>query len=464
VNKLAIITTHPIQYYAPVFKLLAQKMQLRVFYTWGEQSLHKYDQGFGKQIEWDISLLDGYEYLFLENLSIDPGTHHFNGIFNPTLIQEVQRFEPDALLVYGWAWKSHLKALMFFKGKIPVYFRGDSTLIDQQNKFKNLLRKYFLKWVYSHVDKAFYVGTANKAYFRHFGLKENQLFFAPHSVDNDRFAEDHIPNAELIRAQFSIKSDEILILFAGKLEAKKNPEFLLDAFIDLDLKNTHLLFVGNGMLEGKLRERVSGLVGSGEGLAEKRSFDSVQDDKLGRKLDDKDKSLELGVESWEGKIDERPFDYAQDDKLEGAQDDREGSSELGVGSWEDLIKNRIHFMDFQNQSQMPAVYQACDLFCLPSQGPGETWGLAVNEAMAAGKAVLVSDKVGCAADLVKPGFNGAVFKSGDLADLKQKLKALTENKAILAQMGLSSQEIISDWTFEKQVTLIVDTIENKHAK
>lgn len=455
-NKLAIITTHPIQYYAPMFKLLAQKMQLRVFYTWGEQSLAKYDQGFGQQIEWDIPLLGGYDYLFLENVSKDPGTHHFNGIVNPTLIQEVQRFEPDALLIYGWAWKSHLKTLRFFKDKIPIYFRGDSTLIDQQKNCKSLLRKYFLKWIYCHVDKAFYVGSPNKAYFKHFGLKEEQLVFAPHTIDNDRFAQKNILESEQLMAQLGIRKDETLILFAGKLEPKKNPELLLDAFIDLDLKNTHLLFVGNGVLGGRLKEKVGGV--SVEGLADKGAFDSAQDDKLEKKLDDKDKSLELGVESWEVKIDERPFDNAQNDKLEGTQDDQ-----LKV-TYKTDIKRRIHFMDFQNQSQMPAVYQACDLFCLPSQGPGETWGLAVNEAMAAGKAVLVSDKVGCAIDLIKQGVNGAIFKSGDLADLKQKLKTLIESKAILAQMGMTSKQIIQDWSFERQVTAIVDTIQNEHAK
>jgi len=460
-KKLAIISTHPIQYYAPIFQLLANQLELRVFYTWGEQSLAKYDQGFGQQIEWDIPLLEGYDYLFLKNISKDPGTHHFNGIINPTLIQEVQRFEPEALLVYGWAWRSHLKALSFFKGKIPIYFRGDSTLIDQQNNFKNLLRKYFLKWVYSHIDKAFYVGTANKSYFKHFSLIEEQLVFARHATDNERFSQARISETEF-STQLSIKKDEVLILFAGKLEPKKNPELLLDAFIDLDLKNTHLLFVGNGVLEERLRRKVEGLGTNVERLVEKqicdRSSNSTQDDKLEKKLDDKDKSLELGVESWEGEIYETPFDNAQNDKLEGTQDDQ-----LKV-TYKTDIKRRIHFIDFQNQSQMPIVYQACDLFCLPSQGPGETWGLAVNEAMAAGKAVLVSDKVGCAADLVKPEINGAVFKSADLADLKQKIKALTENKAKLAKMGRASQQIIQEWSFEKQVKVIVDTIQSEHAK
>jgi glycosyltransferase involved in cell wall biosynthesis len=121
-------------------------------------------------------------------------------------------------------------------------------------------------------------------------------------------------------------------------------------------------------------------------------------------------------------------------------------------------------MDFQNQSTMPVVYQACDLFCLPSQGPGETWGLAVNEAMAAGKAVLVSNKVGCATDLIKPTINGEVFRSNDLNDLMQKLRELTGSKEKLTKMGIESQQIIQSWSFEKQVEAIVDTIYNNDAK
>jgi len=420
-KKLAIISTHPIQYYTPVFKLLAKKIQLKVFYTLGEQPAAKYDRGFAQNIEWDIPMFDGYEYVFSQNASKNPGTHHFNGINNPALITTVNEFGPNAILIYGWAWQSHLKALRFFKGKIPVYFRGDSTLLDQQKNIKGLLRKWFLNWVYRHVDKAFYVGTANKAYFKHIGLKEEQLFFAPHTIDNDRFSEDRYIEASSLRDELSIAPDEMLIIFAGKLEPKKNPELLLAAFIDLDLKNTHLLFIGNGVLEEGLKGKVKELGIRVERLAEKGFFDY-------------------------------------------AQDEIEGSLELETPSLEERVKRRIHFLDFQNQTAMPVVYQACDLFCLPSQGPGETWGLAVNEAMAAGKAVLVSDKVGCAADLVKPMINGAIFKSGDLADLKQKLKTLTENKTKLAQMGLASHQIIQDWSFEKQVKAIVNSILNKHAK
>ena len=373
-KKLAIITSHPIQYYAPVFQLLAQKLEIKVFYTLGNSSLKKYDVGFKQQIEWDIPLLEGYDYEFLENVAKDKGSHHFKGIVNPNAIERIKNYQPNAILVYGWAYSSHLKIIRHFKNKVPVYFRGDSTVLNQKSNFKNLLKRIFLTWIYQYIDVAFYVGTANKAYFRTYGLKNHQLVFAPHAIDNKRFGEIRNNEALKIRAKFSINEEDILILFAGKLEPVKNPLLLLTAFKDLKKDDVHLVFVGNGVLE---------------------------------------KNLKIIVKELE-------------------------------------IKN-VHFMDFQNQTQMPAIYQASNLFCLPSRS--ETWGLAVNEAMAAGKPILVSDKVGCAFDLVT-NHTGAIFKSGDLADLSQKLIALTKDKVILKNNGQNAFNAIQSWSFEQQVNVI----------
>ena len=99
-KKLAIISSHPIQYNAPLFELLHRngKVRIKVFYTWGKNVLkEKFDPGFGKVIEWDIPLLDGYEYTFVKNKSKKPGSHHFKGIINPTLIREIKEWEADAL-------------------------------------------------------------------------------------------------------------------------------------------------------------------------------------------------------------------------------------------------------------------------------------------------------------------------------------------------------------------------------
>lgn len=376
--RLAIIVTHPIQYYVPIFQLLAKETLLKVFYTLGDSSLKKYDIGFKQKIEWDIPLLEGYDYEFLENIAKDKGSHHFKGIINPNGADRIKLYNPDAILIYGWAYNSHLKIIRHFKNKVPVFFRGDSTLLNQKNNFKNLLKKIFLNWVYKHIDLAFYVGTANKSYFKEYGLKDHQLSFAPHAVDNKRFGEVRNDEANTIRTKLSIKDDEILILFAGKFDTVKNPLLLLNAFANLAKNDVHLLFVGNGVLEENLKTTVN---------------------------------------------------Y--------------------------LETTNVHFMGFQNQTRMPIIYQACDLFCLPSKS--ETWGLAVNEAMACGKAVLASDKVGCAQDLVNFQ-NGAIFESENLIDLTQKLIALTNDKSTLKKMGEQSLNYIQEWSFEQQVKTIVSHV------
>src|SRR4051812_14907959 len=107
------------------------KIDVKVFYTWGEAVLKpKFDPGFGEEISWDIPLLEGYDHAFVKNVAKGPGSHHFNGIDNPGLMAQVSDWQPDALLVYGWNFRSHLKIIRSFKSK-PVYFRGDSTLLNE---------------------------------------------------------------------------------------------------------------------------------------------------------------------------------------------------------------------------------------------------------------------------------------------------------------------------------------------
>jgi glycosyltransferase involved in cell wall biosynthesis len=98
---------------------------------------------------------------------------------------------------------------------------------------------------------------------------------------------------------------------------------------------------------------------------------------------------------------------------------------------------------------MPGVYELSNTFILPSAGPGESWGLAVNEAMANGKSVIISDKCGCAQNLVVQGLNGFVFESQNIDELKQCLIKMVELKTNDNKMGAASLEIIKDFTFEK---------------
>ena len=263
-NKLAIITTHPIQYNAPLYAMLQQRgnIAIKVFYTWGEEVLlKKYDPGFDKTIKWDIPLLEGYEFEFVKNIATDKGSHHFKGIDNPTLIHKIEQWNTDAILVYGWCFRSHLKVLRYFHNKIPVLFRGDSTLLKEPLLPKKIIRSIFLKWVYSKVNFALYVGSRNKEYYQAWGLKPDELVFAPHAIDNNRFMfPDALLNEQafLKRKELGIAPGALVFLFAGKLDDNKNVQLLLDAFIDLNNAAIHLLIAGNGIAEKELQSMAAG--------------------------------------------------------------------------------------------------------------------------------------------------------------------------------------------------------------
>jgi glycosyltransferase involved in cell wall biosynthesis len=92
-----------------------------------------------------------------------------------------------------------------------------------------------------------------------------------------------------------------------------------------------------------------------------------------------------------------------------------GALETEIAGRAHSLEVPVHFLGFQNQSQMPAAYAASDALVLPSVR--ETWGLVANEALACGKPIVVSDAVGCAPDLAGDGSAGQVFPTTDCVAL-----------------------------------------------
>jgi len=380
-TRLAIISTHPIQYNAPFFRELnlQEDIVVKVFYTWSQATGKIYDPGFGVTREWDIPLLEGYEYEFIKNISLRPGSHHFFGIINPSLISKVKKWKPNSILIYGWSFCSHLQAIKYFHNKIPVLFRGDSTILDQSSRIRSLVKKMLLKWVYSSVDLCLSVGTNNTNYFLKYGVENAKVIYLPHAVENDRFQLDD--NYQKVTEFSNIKrelNDKIVFLFVGKYEKKKNPTLLANVFCKVDFNNVALLFVGQGQLERELKEITEGNM-------------------------------------------------------------------------------NVFYLPFQNQGSMRNIYQLADVLVLPS-AYNETWGLVVNEAMAAGLAIIVSDKVGCAVDLVENEVNGYIFKSGDQRSLFNTINEIRIAK--LSLMKQASVKKIKDFSIKKNAILLRVIVNN----
>jgi glycosyltransferase involved in cell wall biosynthesis len=109
----------------------------------------------------------------------------------------------------------------------------------------------------------------------------------------------------------------------------------------------------------------------------------------------------------------------------------------------------VRFAGFRNQSELPRFFQMAAVFVLPSEQ--EPWGLVVNEAMACGCAVVVSDAVGCQPDLVTDGVEGCVFPSGDVAALGHALRRVLATPETAVAMGAAARRRMSTWGFEEDV-------------
>jgi glycosyltransferase involved in cell wall biosynthesis len=351
--------------------------KIKVFYTLGANINSIVDNGFGTIENWNIDLLSGYEYEFIENISAHPSSLKYNGIKNPSLIKKIQEYNPDSIVVYGWKHQSHLSVLNYFHGKVLILFRGDSTTLDDSIKFS--LRSYFryliLKWVYQKVDYVLSPGSASDKYYMKSGLNQNQIIRAEHAVDNERFK--NLTNSEQeqlfeLSSTLLIKPNENIFLFAGKFIHKKNPLLLLEAFVELkrQKENARLLLVGNGILEKRIKERINLL----------------------------------------------PLDIA----------------------------SSITLLPFQDQHQIKLLYRVATVFVLPSIS--ETWGLSVNEALASGIPVIISDKCGSSKNLVKNDVNGFIFKSGDIQDLLQKMHIMCDDN-LVERLSLQTVDSLKQYTY-----------------
>lgn len=258
--RLAIVLSHPTQYYSPWFQWLARHtaLEFRVFYLWDFGVTAQRDPQFGQAFRWDVDLLSGYASEFVPNAAAEPGTHHFRGLNNPTLAARLAAWQPTALLLFGYAWQSHLRALVRARRRgLPVLLRGDSHLLGRTPP--RGARAWALRLLLRQFAGFLTVGRANADYYRALGVPDARLHFAPHAVDAARFDPDGSAaqdEAARLRESLGLRGRRV-VLFAGKLHERKQPLPLLEAFLDVATPREALVFVGDGPELPALRARAA---------------------------------------------------------------------------------------------------------------------------------------------------------------------------------------------------------------
>jgi glycosyltransferase involved in cell wall biosynthesis len=255
--RLAFVTSHPIQYYAPLFRALAQELDLVVFFAHEATASDQARAGFGVEFDWDVDLLSGYANEFLHNVARQPALDRFSGCDTPEIGERLRKGRFDGVLVQGWYLKSFLQAVFAAKRQgLPVLMRGDSHLVTPRTALKRTAKSLVYPAFLRLFDAALYVGQRSRAYWLRYGYPISRLFFSPHCIDTHWFAARATPQARAdLRAQLDIGSTAKVVLFAGKLVALKRPVDVISAAARLraEGRNLCVLVAGAGPLESEMR-------------------------------------------------------------------------------------------------------------------------------------------------------------------------------------------------------------------
>ena len=383
--RVLAIASHPVQYSAPLFRLMAQHPQLDFHVAYcslrGAEAGH--DPEFGRSVKWDIPLLDGYFWTHVPNRG--SGSESFFGLYNPGLWKLIREGHFDVVLCYT----GYLRAtfwISYFAAKLShtaFLFGADTITLSPLDgrKWKRPLKRLLWPVLFRLADQVVVPSSGTRELMLSLGIAEKRITLTPYVVDNNWWlAQSARVDRESIRASWGATKSDVVTLFCAKLQPWKRPHDLLEAFSKATRSDALLVFAG----EGPLRT-----------------------------------SLELEA------------------------------VKLGIA-------DRVRFLGFVNQTQLPAIYTAADLMVLPSVY--DAFGVVVNEAMLCGCAVVASDHVGAARDLIAHGQTGFVYECGDTDALARILAQALGDRHARQEMGRAARHRLESWSPRDNVEGTVQAI------
>lgn len=224
--RLAIVTSHPVQYEATWFRALAAEadLDLDVLFCARAAKREQPAAGFGVDFEPDGRLLDGYAHRFLENRSPSPSASTLAGTNTPELFHLLGAY--DAVLVNGWHYWSAWQAIRTcWRRRVPVLVRSDSHLHSRRSPLTRVLKALPHRLFIQRFDACLPVGVWSRDYFLHYGADPHRIFTVPYAVDPSLGVRGMTLRADraTIRARWGLDTTQHVCLFVGAFVAGKRP-------------------------------------------------------------------------------------------------------------------------------------------------------------------------------------------------------------------------------------------------
>jgi glycosyltransferase involved in cell wall biosynthesis len=257
--RVLLVSTHPVQYAAPVYRRYAADLRLdvQVAYCSMQGAEPRTDPGFGSEVAWDVPLLNGYAWTHVPNRSPRPRLEGTLGLLNPGLWGLIRRGSYDVVVCYGYrsasVWIAALAAKV--SGAALVLTTDAHTLAPRDRQtWKVLAKRALLPRLFGLADGVFVPSGRSARFLGRLGLPPERIVVTPFVVDTSFFAEAaRRVDRDGVRRHWGIPRDAPVALFAGKLVPWKRPQDLLEAASTI--KGLYAVFAGDGPLRHGLEAR-----------------------------------------------------------------------------------------------------------------------------------------------------------------------------------------------------------------
>jgi glycosyltransferase involved in cell wall biosynthesis len=262
--RVLAVASHPVQYAAPIFRLMAQHPQLdfHVAYCSMRGAEAAYDPEFGHSLKWDILLLDGYAWTHVPNHG--SGAESFWGLRNPGIWKLIRQGRFDAVLCYtGYSHATFWISFFAAKAARTAFLFGTDTVtlspLDGR-MWKRPIKRLTWPLLFRLADQVIVPSSGTLELMFSLGISENRITLTPYVVDNDWWiAQSAGVNRAAVRTSWGASADDMIVLFCAKLQPWKRPLDLLRAFAAADLSQAVLVFAGEGPLRSALESEAAAL-------------------------------------------------------------------------------------------------------------------------------------------------------------------------------------------------------------
>lgn len=225
--RVAIVVSHPIQHFCPLYRALAEdgRLDVRVLFASTAGSTAYFDKDFGRQVRWQADLLEGFRHEFLPGA--EQATDLTRSLSHEALEARLDAFDPAAVVGYGFFHAISRATYRWGQRKgRRVLSIADSELRQPRSLASRLRKRLTVPYLLRQVDAFLTVGDCNEAYYRHYGARAEQLFRSPFPIDEralDATLSDRATWRRRVRATLGAADADCVALMVGKLTERKRP-------------------------------------------------------------------------------------------------------------------------------------------------------------------------------------------------------------------------------------------------